>query len=261
MYPTSGTRLQRLSIQDNAVKGAGGALYFSTANYGVALQDTIFERNVAEDKNGGAIFLASGNGKGLYIVDNNVDIRNCTFTNNSAYSGGGVAVFYENNFTLSNCIFQSNYASQYGAGIYMDEANIASVNRVEFNGNKAFSGGGLYSALANTMVMTYVKFYSNEAFMFGGAIVSSNLSVLTVASVVLFNNKASVGGGIFLRGTYLWVLEASSRLEFVENRALLGSAFSIADLKSSPAVPNLKLHDILFANNTAIKGGTVFWIK
>lgn len=248
-------------MKENSAGGAGGALYFSTANYGVVLQDIIFEDNQAEEKNGGAIFLASGNGKGLYVVDNNVNIQNCAFKNNSAYSGGGIAVFYKNNFTLSHCIFEMNYASQLGAGVYLDEANIVSFDNVDLTGNKAFSGGGLYSALSNTVIMTSVNFYSNEAYLFGGALVSINRTVLNVGSVVLDGNKASVGGGIFLRGTYLWDLQAGFRIDFIKNSALFGSAFSIADLKSSPVVPNLKLHDIIFQNNTAMNGGTVFWIK
>ena len=65
---------------------SGGGLLLSSSNYGAGLFDSIFKGNTA-DQTGGGIYVVTGNGEGLYVIDNHVNVSGVSFTNNSAFSG------------------------------------------------------------------------------------------------------------------------------------------------------------------------------
>jgi len=121
-------------------------------------------------------------GGGIYCLDTNALITNCTFTGNDATgSGGGM-----NAGTANNCTFISNSAKN-GGGMYS-----ASANNCTFIGNEASGGGGAmyYSCKANNCT-----FYDNTAQSYGGGIFRGE------ANNCSFNSNTAHAGGAIHSGT------------------------------------------------------------
>ncbi len=71
-----------------------------------------------------------------------VTLTQTTFNDNSATSGGGLAV--TGGSVLTNVTFYSNTASEYGGGLFNYGA-VSRLTNVTFNANSAGAGGGMYN--------------------------------------------------------------------------------------------------------------------
>jgi predicted outer membrane repeat protein len=120
----------------------GGALYSDFRNR-LALNGCTFIRNRADDY-GGAI-----ENSGAWFNDPNsvTLIKDCVFTANSAYMGGGIQNGWNRkNLTVVNCIFEANTASNAGGGIYNDDCEQLLIN-CTFTSNSAPAGNAFASDL------------------------------------------------------------------------------------------------------------------
>jgi len=92
-------------------------------------------------------------GGGMLIGDSNVTVNDCTFTGNTAYGGGGIAILSDGETAYSplveNCMFSGNHAVYTGGGMCNIESS-ATVTDCTFTNNDvhadsssaSFAGGG-----------------------------------------------------------------------------------------------------------------------
>jgi predicted outer membrane repeat protein len=118
------------------------------------MKDSTISNNTA-DVHGGAI----------YNENSDPEISNCTFTNNSAVSGGGMynrAYDDYANPLLTNCRFISNSAEQEGGAMHNDYSFPTLIN-CTLSGNSAERGGGIYSRYGSIVTLTNCTFAANLA--------------------------------------------------------------------------------------------------
>lgn len=129
-FGTTEMNISNATFEDNMALSAGGAIYA----YGqLSLSYSTFQHNVSSN-NGGGLYKD-------YSYTFPLDIKKCTFFNNSALNGGGIFTGESTSNTISNSTFSQNTATARGGAFY-SSVNNASVNIVlnTFNGNTATSG-------------------------------------------------------------------------------------------------------------------------
>jgi hypothetical protein len=140
------------------------------------------------------------NGGGASLRSNAV-IRNCRFTHNTGFNGGGVYA-YNSYFTqalllFENCEFTYNTAtSLYGGGLY---SRYAVMQRCTFTHNYANYGGGMYiiGASSSEVTVSNCLVANNTANYMGGGIYSSASDVFIENTTVVNNTASSKGAGIY----------------------------------------------------------------
>ena len=143
--------------------------------------------------------LPLGAGGGMYLLESNPILTNINFTHNSAkYDGGGIYIF-KSNPTLINVSFSHNSADYYGGGgIYIRNSN-PSLLHVRLFQNSAIGpggrGGGLHLVGASKSKFTDVIIYENIATDGGGMYLDSSYPCEQLS---ILNNIAKRGGGIFV---------------------------------------------------------------
>lgn len=130
-------------FQNNQTGGNGGAVrYYNTLNVGggVGISQCVFQSNSAG---------ATGGGVAVFLSDNqNNAIHQCTFENNTADFGGGLAMSVANCY-VSLSDFRTNDADESGGGIWTDLGNNCSdltIDGGEYCGNTV---GGQFTSQAN----------------------------------------------------------------------------------------------------------------
>ncbi|AMD17336.1 hypothetical protein TL18_04430 [Methanobrevibacter sp. YE315] len=227
--------------------GLGGGIY-------VVADGTVFT-NVTADNN------TAKNGGGAYIRGNNIILDNCTLSNNKAINngtedsgiGGGLDIV-GNGCNMTNITSLNN--SAYRGGSTFVRGNNTKIIDCKLDGNNAtLRGGGLNIAGENCTV-TNVEVSNNYAGLMGGGIyVISDGIVFT--NVTADNNTAERGGGAFINGTGVHVLDS----EFNKNEA----RFNASNPNSSGLGGGMDIvgndcyiNNTHSNNNTAYRGGSTF---
>ncbi|WP_293298731.1 T9SS type A sorting domain-containing protein [Pedobacter sp. UBA4863] len=147
--------------------------------------------------------ISRNTGAGMYMINvgNNVVVRNCTFSSNSATLGA--AMFMSNaNAVIQSCSIKNNTATQNGGGVYLENSGTIFGNTAITN-NTAVSGSGLYyNSTAQNSVFTNVTIAGNA------------VNAVNVAAGNPQFNNAIVWGGI--SGTYTaqyTLIEASTNTD------------------------------------------------
>jgi CSLREA domain-containing protein len=137
-----------------------------------------------------------GSGGGLFNDGGTVTITGSTFSNNTAFVGGGLNNGCVGMVTITNSTFTGNSADT-GGGIENGCGGTVTIMSSTFSGNSALFGGGLEN-FSGTVTITNSTFSNNPADN-GGAI--NNFDMVTIMSSTLSGNSASsFGGGIFNSG-------------------------------------------------------------
>ena len=136
---------------------------------------------------------SSSNGGGLYS-DENANLDNCTFANNTASGYGGAIYVYGGVLNISNSLFVDNRASDYGGAIAGRSYSTIEIDNTVFKNNYASNraGGALY--LIDSELRMSNSQLINSTSVFGGAItlISSDLNATNITAR---NNKAKYYGG------------------------------------------------------------------
>ncbi len=191
-------------------------------------------------------------GGGMFNSSNSDPIVSvCTFSGNTATSGGGM--YNSSDPTLTDCDFYDNSAS-YGGGM----ANIGSssnptVTDCDFTINSATDGGGgMFNATDSSHELTNCTFYDNSATMAGGGMHNYDDSDPKVTVCNFADNSASYGGGMYNT--------ESSSPEVTDCEFIVNSATSdgggMYNWDSSPAVTN---SNFLGNSAAAYAGGMGNW--
>jgi len=158
---------------------------------------------------GGTGDTSSGFSRGgaLYVREGRPTIRNCTFTDNSAYRGGAVSL-RESQAIIEGCRFTANSA-EFGGGLELSSDNSV-IRNCEFRDNVADGGGALYTQ-RSTGTITSCLFEDNQTAITGpfvydtGGAVLNYLSAPTFVSCTFDSNEAKEGGAIYNQESTLTV--------------------------------------------------------
>ncbi|MCK5172633.1 MAG: SUMF1/EgtB/PvdO family nonheme iron enzyme, partial [Planctomycetes bacterium] len=157
---------------------------------GYTLANCTFTRNSAVS--GGGIYnrhyLQNINAMSAYIL------TDCTFTNNSASgNGGGLNNNRKINSQLTGCKFRGNVAGDEGGGMY-DDRCMQELTNCTFIGNVAGTrGGGLYNGPGYSL-LTNCIFSGNSAF--AGAAIYNWAATFTITSCTFAGNATTAVGTI-----------------------------------------------------------------
>ena len=152
----------------------------------------------ADDGFGGGLRITSCSG--------NFRVMDMLFTDNTAYSGGGIATFVSDP-AITRVVFSANYVLSYGGGFYNQNGSPSLID-VTFENNwtiePASPGGGMHSTNTDpgiytvAPVLTNVTFSNNSALAGGGGAMFNNLSDTVYTNVTFTGNSANVRGGAIL---------------------------------------------------------------
>lgn len=147
---------------------------------GVTLKNGYAYVGDSSDKNdGGAIY---NNGT--------LNVDQCTFTNNYAWSDGN-AIYSNGNLNIINSNFENSKFASRGGAIYINDGT-CNVTGCTFTSNSAIAGGAIYSC--GTLNVVNCNFTKNTG-RSGGAIYLKTANVVTITGSNFTNNQADVKGG------------------------------------------------------------------
>jgi predicted outer membrane repeat protein len=201
LYHSQYKEEERLSL---FFRRAGGLtiFYYNDTSFGNALvQNCTFECNSAglnesnkEDASGRpSLYVPRGHGGGLLLAFQNsvgykVNVKNCTFSNNSArFTGGGISVqFYQgvsstptgqlgshnNSVVIEDSVFLNNKCVEKGGGLSVNtfetaNENVVVVNESRFEGNYAGTIGGAISSIIEVSVSIARLLYKESRLLTG----------------------------------------------------------------------------------------------
>ncbi|HNS51550.1 MAG TPA: choice-of-anchor Q domain-containing protein [Anaerolineae bacterium] len=176
---------------DSDQDGAGEVRVFDVHNVvGLTLNNLTIEKGVkGNDIDGGGAVRNYGA----------VTATNCTFSGNSAGSGGAIFNYWRDGvatgiLNVTGCTFSANTAT-FGAAIYNAEGGTATVTGSTFSGNSAAAyGGGIYNY--GGLTVTNCTFSGNSATYDGGGIF--NLSPSTIRNSIVANSSGGNCWGAFV---------------------------------------------------------------
>ncbi len=210
---------------DNESVASGGGLYLMNndgtelgATLTAAISDSTFSLNTSTggSATGGALFSQSLN---------SATISGCTFSENSAVSGGGIDVYngsVGNVLTVTDTVIKQNSASN-GGGLYLGGNGVSTwsptFERCEILGNTTTNNGaGVYVVNLVPVVFKNCIVAGNKStgLSGGGFYLNNSLANATITNCTITGNYAadtdSVGGGICavasavatLKNTIMW---------------------------------------------------------
>ena len=140
-----------------------------------------------------------------------LSIFNCSFTNNSAASGGVIAISSStqpSNFRIINCTIDSNTA-QYG-GVLLSSGSLTDIINCTIRNDIAHHNGGVIFT-SNVILIFYnittgnssfniinTNFTNNSAYG-GGVIAVYDTSSFNISKCTISSNKAIQGGVIYIK--------------------------------------------------------------
>ena len=197
--------IENNTIKDNKTNYRGGGIYKGNVFVSCAISGNLISDNFSQYQ-GGGIYCTGG-----YTIENN------TIKNNFAGEFGG-AVFSE---IVSNGVIHSNQMIQNSSGIsggavYLFYKNSNFISKIQLSGNiisansAVVEGGGLFNfAAVDSLYMDNNLFSNNSVTNVnvgkGGALFLMNQAsdFASILNCTIVNNKALIGGGIYVRDTLL----------------------------------------------------------
>ncbi len=224
--------------------------------------------------------LAQNAGGGIYLVNSNLSIRNCEFTNNAAISGGGVCViggsprmtncrisnnkalgmfgrgagifiFNQSEAVFHECIFERNDAPNYGGAIYgYDTSSVTLVNcMIKENASKR--GGGIYTSFSSSLYLNETIITHNTVEQDGGGIYTNgNLATVITNCTINDNNAVDNGGAMFNAGASIIMLK--------DCRVIGNKGYNGGGLYNNSSVECVIVNTFLSSNEAEGDGGGMF---
>ncbi len=123
-----------------------------------------------------------------------VYLKDCTFLNCSAISGGAVSIT-GGSLEIVDSLFVNNSAERYGGAIYLRQAKFVCRNMEIINSTSKM--GGAITALYSTLNLSNVTARNNTARYSGGAVYAL-FGSFSLQSSAFYNNAAKDGGALFI---------------------------------------------------------------
>ena len=250
------------NFSNNTAKLNGGVGLFKRCT--IVIYQSFFRANIAEEKNGGA----------LYIDHSNLTVEYSSFHFNEANNLGGVAKISKSSVHIKGSDFGENRVYSRGGVLYLSNKNNVLLSSSTFYGNKAYTGGAFSVNTGSTLRLSdSVSFLNNSAY-YGGAIQVQYGTLTCACKLSVIKNTASWGVITFLQstghinGTVLFKNNSGSLLAFGSEITLASKALFRSN---SQLVPGTRegggITSILsaitikgrctFTNNRALNGGGV----
>ncbi|XP_064389558.1 uncharacterized protein LOC135337558 [Halichondria panicea] len=258
------------TLTNNNADGSGGAIGVYSSS--VSISDSTMTNNRAV-ANGGSIHCDLGS---------TVSISDCTLKNNRATSGGGIFLRVSTLLVNEPIKINLNTAQQDGGGIYAHSSRvefesalpIPSNIRSEIVENIAENGGGIYAVVTYIkLTRSHVNIDSNTASAKGGGlflrqssrlyifkkeyeyVAEKNQSQITYVSLLINNNSAQYGGGIFVADD----TESSACRGRVTETGVIQTIFEdcfIQTISLMEPGPIINHFNTFMTNNTATQSGS-----
>ncbi|WNY29004.1 hypothetical protein MmiEs2_12170 [Methanimicrococcus stummii] len=199
----SNVKLVSSSVYKNNATSEGSAIYVKSGN--VELQNSVIDShsdkyNVIQLDQGKLIASQSRfinnevTSKGSPVTASSgtiVEIRNSTFSNNTATESAGITAY--GTLLAENCAFDGGKSSGSGGGISLKNGSVGNIKYSVFsNANVTDDGGGVHIDVGATATIDTCTFLNNIA-NYGGAFF--NRGTLDAKSVTAVNNTAKFFGG------------------------------------------------------------------
>jgi predicted outer membrane repeat protein len=215
-------RILDSTFSENTSLGHGGALFANVSDTGATI-DTMLVDHCTFDANtagfGGAVDWPQGRFRDCAFRGNHANaeggalwreghgdyplvLTGCTFSGNTASSGGAMFIGHLGAVELAGCTFEDNAADEMGGALLCGNApDSVRIAYCTFLRNTAGSGGGLCSIASpppSASSVTNCTFVGNEAIDSGGAIYCQDSGLDVSDSIIAFNGP---GGGVYCDGS------------------------------------------------------------
>jgi len=242
------------TISDSTFAGnladAGGAMVLLNCeqrkNGGVQINASSFTNNTAFTSSGGA----------LYAENSALRISNSWFSQNYAGEHGGAMYIYsaldsfETLFEMYNSSVVRNSAGEYGGGIHADEVGELLIEGSLFSNNSAGDQGGSLWAIESNLHIGDSGFISSRSHGYAGGVGIDFGSVAKFFGVVIWDCEGRLGGGLAAIGGSEFRMVRSA---IIGNSALQGGGMTV-EAFSIPVIQGT-----YFADNVAQEdGGAVY---
>ena len=214
------------NFTDNSAREGGGIYAAENSNLNFDGMNT-FDTNRA-DIRGGGIWMDNGNlilngnnsierciagieGGGINVFYATINVPgNNKFISNFATSGGGISARWSRFSFTNSSHFSNNSATETGGGISTSISTLAFSGKITFDNNSADLGGGIYMLNSSLDFLGQNYFNLNHARQDGGGIYGRGNGTINMSGFNSFyDNKAEMGGGIFLEDGRLWLSGSS----------------------------------------------------
>jgi len=143
------------------------------------------------------LFNATGQGGGIYNLNHNVTLNDCTISNCHADRGGAV-YNYDGKLYMNRCTISGNSAVYYGGGIYNHKE--AWLTNCTISGNSVTnicgsSGGGLFNDGTTTVLNCTIANNSTSSHVdsHGGGFANLTAPTVYFQNIIIANNTAGDG--------------------------------------------------------------------
>lgn len=168
---------------------------------------------------------------GVIRVDasGNATFKNCSFSNNTVSSHGGV-FYVAGTVTATDCAFTDNSASGYGGAVYIVSGGTVTATNCTFgesgHPNRSTLQGGAIYLNGGTIDLDSCTFSNNEATTNGGAIQTNGGTLKAYNCNFLENKSTKTGGTIQAAGATTLHF---NQCTFVDNASVGGNTDDLSD--------------------------------
>ena len=233
----------------------GALIYASGGN--VSLESVTLARGRVTgtetiDAKGGAVFMNGGE----------LSLDRTLVINNTAGSGGAIAVSNGAKLTASRSVFGLN-SSRFQGGVIFQEGDLSQVDisDSEFSENLATGLGGVIHAEAGSVSIGASELINNESLIGGGAVDLKNASLSLVDSLFLLNRTNVQGGAIAaLESSRLEIRDSyfsRNQTRFSPRTDIKGGAIFISNGESANVIHSIV--NSTFYDNQAFEGGDLYF--
>jgi hypothetical protein len=189
--------------QNDSADNTRHVIYINNVDTAIIIDGFTIMHGQAEYYNTQQPFAFLFQGGGLLSMSSRTTIRNCTFRNNYANSGGGLAISGPPRLHISKTIVKDNRASTSGAGLYLTtsaEAARAVVENCVLENNRTDNGsgqgGGAWVSSSGNFTATGIDFNNivmigNYAAVGGGGMYLSSANKVGITNCHFMNNSVS----------------------------------------------------------------------
>lgn len=185
-------------------------------------------------------------------------IRNCTFTQNYGYFGGGLyprGATTATGVIIEDCVFENNSGRQ-GGGLYLLAGN-ATISDCIFIGNKAANrGGAIYNNSTSSNIMNCEFSFNSVPTSAGGALMVRNgnnndFDPVNIINCTFEENDAGFGGalGVYDTKSIINVTDC----DFIQNNAITSGGATTNGFGATSNYTNCT-----FSQNEATNGGAMY---
>jgi len=231
-----------LTVSGNSAIKDGGGIYVSAGST-LSLAESNVSKNSASTGNGGGIYLGGnepdkpsatfivngstisqngalkGKGSGIYMAGGSISGSGLTISGDHSHTcseGGGIYA-EGGSINLSNSSIRNNVATKNGGGVYLNGATLNG-KELTIDGNEARIGGGagagagIYVGDGGSVtggIITVSANMANETAAMGAGVYVAKSGSVKASMTISGNKGAKNGGGMYVDGAIVTLLEPS----------------------------------------------------